>query len=80
MTRYIYGAVYQPAELQMAMADAARGVPQPTVAKLLQFCYSYDPQGRSYVFSLNRLLGAIMVLALAGFLAALIFVKKDGPK
>ena len=48
VTRYMYGITYLPADLQMAVHEAARGEAQPTINKLLKFCFSYDPAGRKY--------------------------------
>ena len=65
VSRYMYGISFLPADLQMAVQEAASGNIRPTISKVLSFCYSYDPEGRRYVFSLTRLLGTI-TLVLAG--------------
>jgi protein SCO1 len=65
VSRYLYGTSFVPAELQMAIQDAAGGQVRPSVSRALAFCYSYDPRSRAYVFSITRLVGAL-TLALAG--------------
>ncbi len=65
VSRYIYGVTFLPADLEMAIDEAARGEVRPTVSRLLAFCYSYDPEGRRYVVSITRVAGA-GILALAG--------------
>ncbi len=66
VSRYLYGTSFLPADLQMAVQEAKLGYVRPTISKVLSFCYSYDPEGRRYIFSLTRLVGAIiLVLAVA---------------
>jgi protein SCO1/2 len=77
VTRYIYGLTYLPADLQMAVAEASKGVARPTISKALAFCYSYDPEGRTYVFNVTRLAGSIFVLAAGIFVAVLVFKDRD---
>ena len=78
LTRYIYGVSFQPADLQMAVLEAARGETRPTINQWLQFCFSYDPEGRGYVFSVTRVAATITLLLAAGFAAVLIFRRKRG--
>jgi protein SCO1/2 len=64
LSRYIYGTSFVPADVEMAVKQAAGGTVLPTISKALAFCYTYDPQGRQYVFSITRLVGtATLVLA-----------------
>jgi protein SCO1 len=67
VTRYMFGTTYLPADLQMAVQEAARGEARPTVNKWLRFCYSYDPQGRTYVLNITRLTALIILGAATGF-------------
>jgi protein SCO1/2 len=67
ITRYMYGTTFLPADVQMAVGEAARGEVQATIPKLLQFCYSFDPEGRRYVFSMTRVVGLFMGVLVAGF-------------
>jgi protein SCO1/2 len=67
ITRYLYGAEYLPLDLKMAIYEASEGRVGPTVARMLQFCFSYDPKGRKYVLNLTRVVGTGMILSLIGF-------------
>jgi protein SCO1/2 len=78
LTRYIYGTSYQPADLQMAILEAARGETRPTVNQWLQFCFSYDPAGRSYVFDVTKAAAVATILLAAGFGVFLVFKRKPG--
>jgi protein SCO1/2 len=72
VTRYIYGITYLPADVQMALGEAARGEAHPSINKLLKFCFSYDPQGRKYVLDFTKLSMAITLLAAVIFLSVLV--------
>lgn len=74
--RYLFGTEFNPFDFKMAILEAEKGVPLPTVNRLLKFCYSYDPQGRTYVFNFTRVAGTIMLLGLALFFVILISKKK----
>jgi protein SCO1 len=58
LSRYLYGNAYLPADVSMAIREAAGGQVRPTISKMLSFCYVNDPQGRGYVFSITRAVGA----------------------
>ena len=68
VSRYLYGISFLPADIQMALQEAAKGLLRPTVSRVLAFCYSYDPQSRSYVLSITRLTGAAVLLFAVGFM------------
>jgi len=65
ISRYMYGTSFLSADVAMAVKEAAGGQVRPTISKMLAFCYTYDPEGRGYVFSVTRFAGAaILVLAI----------------
>jgi protein SCO1/2 len=69
ITRYLYGIYYQPFEFKMALLEASKGQAEPTINRVLQYCYSYDPQGKQYVLSITRVTGImISLIAVAFFL------------
>lgn len=78
VTRYMYGITFLPADVQMAVNEAAKGEVRPTISKWLQFCFSYDPAGRRYVFSTTRASAAVILLMAAGFLAYLTLKRPRG--
>jgi protein SCO1/2 len=68
IVRYLYGLYYLPFDFKMAMLEASEGRVGPTVSRVLLYCYSYDPEGRKYVFNITRVAGAaglVSVFALA---------------
>jgi protein SCO1 len=74
ITRYLFpgysdkgGFHVLPFDFKMAVIEAQEGKVTPTIARFLQFCYSYDPEGKTYVFNMTRVMGAGMLLMLVGF-------------
>lgn len=76
ISRYIYGIQYNPFDIKMVLLDAESGKTSPTVNKFLQYCFSYDPEGRNYTLNVTRIVGTIMLLGVGIFLSVLIFKKK----
>lgn len=74
--RYLFGTEFNPFDFKMAILEAEKGIPLPTVNRILKFCYSYDPQGRKYVFNFTRVFGTIILVSLAVFFVILISKKK----
>ncbi len=62
ISRYMYGTSFLPADVAMAVQEAAGGLVRPTISKMLAFCYIQDPEGRGYVFSVTRFAGAIILV------------------
>lgn len=79
LTRYMHGTTFPPADLQMALTEAASGIARPAVSKFLGFCYAFDPESRRHVFRLNRAFGALTLAAAALFLAALLLAGRKRP-
>jgi protein SCO1/2 len=79
LSRYMYGTSFLAADVSMAIREAASGQVRPTISKMLSFCYSYDPQGRQYVFSITRLVGAV-TLVLIGVFIVFVLVGKARKK
>ncbi|MCT4615606.1 MAG: hypothetical protein N4A49_12110 [Marinifilaceae bacterium] len=76
ITRYLNGVYFLPFEFKMSLIDAAEGKIGPTVNRLLEFCYSYDPQGKTYVLSITKVTGSIIIfISLLAFLF-LVFRRK----
>jgi protein SCO1/2 len=74
VTRYLYGTSYLPADVALAVDEAARGEARPTINRMLSICFSYDPVGRRYVVDVTRLAGAV-ILAAAGAGLVVLLVK-----
>jgi protein SCO1/2 len=72
ITRYINGVSYLPFDVKMAVLEASHGTVTPTIATVLKFCYSYDPEGRTYALNVTRIAMVLILLLVAVF--AMVFL------
>ncbi len=77
VVRYLYGTEYLPFDFQMGIYEAAQGKVEPTTARLLNFCFSYDPEGRTYVFNLAKVVATVMITSVVFFLIFLVFSTRN---
>jgi protein SCO1/2 len=68
ITRYLYGISFLPFDLKMAIIESQKEIARPTINKVLEFCFSYDPVGRTYTLQITRIIGAIII-----FFAVVVF-------
>lgn len=76
ISRYLFGTSFNPFDVKMALLEAKSGKTSPTISKVLQFCYSYDPEGRQYTLNITRIIGSIMLAGVGIFLIILLKKKK----
>ena len=76
IVRYLYGLQFLPFDFQMGVYEASQGTVRPTTARLLNFCFSYDPIGRTYVFNLARVVGTVMIISIVFFIGFLVFTTR----
>jgi protein SCO1/2 len=76
IVRYLYGLQFLPFDFEMGVYEAAEGTVRPTTARLLKFCFSYDPEGRTYVFNLARVVGVVMLTSVLFFIAFLFYLTR----
>ena len=67
------GIEYQPFDLKMAILEASQGRTGPTISKLLLYCFSYDPAGKTYVFNFMKVFGTAFLVALTFFIMFLTY-------
>ncbi len=72
ITRYLYGISYLPFDVKMAVVEAQKGEARPTSSKLLDYCFAYDPKGRSYTLQVTRLMGTFTLILGLFFVAYLL--------
>jgi len=61
ITRYMNGIYFLPFELKMSVIDANEGKAGPTINKVLQYCYSFDPEGQEYVLNITKIAGTLII-------------------
>jgi protein SCO1/2 len=57
-----------PFDFKMAVLETSEGKISPTIAKVLQFCFRYDPEGQTYVLNFTRIFGAGILLFVGLFI------------
>jgi protein SCO1 len=62
ITRYLNGINFLPFEVKLAIMEASEGRTGTTINKIIQYCYSYDPAGQTYVLNITKVVGIIVVL------------------
>jgi protein SCO1/2 len=65
-----------PFDFKMAVLEAAEGKVTPTIARVLQFCFSYDSEGQKYTLNFTRIFGAGIVVLVVLFLIFIVFKPK----
>ena len=47
--KYVYGT-FIPGDVELALAEAAKGVPATSIKRLLNYCFNYDPDTNKWFF------------------------------
>jgi protein SCO1/2 len=71
IVRYIYGVSFLPFDVAMGLAEAETGTTGSVTNRLLLYCFSYDPEGRTYVFNALKVGGTVMLVFIGLFVAYL---------
>ena len=61
ITRYLYGTTFLPFDLRMAIVEAQKGQARPTINRVLEYCFSYDPEGRKYTLQVTKISATIII-------------------
>jgi protein SCO1/2 len=72
IVRYLPGMKLLPDHMVMAIQDAADGRARSFMQKIQRLCYSYDPEGKTYVMKVNRIILAVTFFVLGLFLIYLL--------
>jgi protein SCO1/2 len=71
IVRYLYGTTFLPKDLSLAFLEAREGKAGATIRKVVGYCFSFDPSGKTYVFNLLRVSATVVIMSAGGFLAFL---------
>jgi len=80
IVRYLHGTHVLPKDLALALAEAKAGHVGTTIRKMVQFCFSYDPEQKTYVFNVLRVSATVILATLGIFLAYLLVSGKKKTK
>jgi len=76
ITRYLYGLIYLPFDVKMAIIEAQKGLARPSINKVLEYCFAYNPSSRTYSLQVTRILGSLILLGAVLILVPLIIKRK----
>jgi protein SCO1/2 len=76
IVRYLYGTTILPKDLALALVEAKNGIVGVSVRKLMEYCFTFDPAAKTYVFNLLRVSASVVIIAAGGFLAFLFLGNK----
>jgi protein SCO1/2 len=62
ITRYLYGLSFLPFDVKMAIVEAQKGLARPTINKVLEYCFAYNPGSKTYTLQVTRIIGSITIL------------------
>lgn len=80
IVRYLHGTRILPKDLALALAEAKSGVVGTTIRKMVQYCFSYDPAQKTYIFNVLRVSATVILAILGAFFAFLLLTGKKRPK
>lgn len=69
ITRYLYGIEFLPFDLKLAIIEAQKGLPMPTINRIIDFCFAYDPGQKTYGLQVTKVVGIITI-----FIAVIVFI------
>ncbi len=67
ISRYMYGAKFEPKDLRMGLLEASQGRIGTTLDRFILWCHIYDPDARGYVLQARKVMtigGAVTLVAL----------------
>lgn len=76
ITRYLNGINFLPFDFKMAVIESSKGMSAPTINKIMQYCFSYDPVGQAYVLNVTKITGTLILFVALLFFLVLIFKPK----
>jgi protein SCO1 len=77
ITRYLYGLTFLPFDVKMAIIESQKGIARPSINRILEICFAYNPESRSYSLQVTRIMGAMILLVAA---IVLLFLFLSGRK
>jgi len=77
ITRYLYGLSFLPFDAKMAIIEAQKGIARPTINRILEYCFAYNPGSKTYTIQITRIIGTItLIIAFVIFITLLLRRRK----
>jgi protein SCO1 len=78
IVRYFYGTNFLAKDVTLALLEARSGTVGTAIRRVVGFCFSFDPAGKTYVFNLLRVSATVVFLTAGGFLGYLVLSGRKG--
>ena len=72
IVRYLYGTTFLPKDVTLALLEARDGKTGATIRKVVGYCFSFDPRGKTYVFNLLRVSATVVLVSMGAFFSFLL--------
>ena len=69
ITRYLYGITFLPIDFKMAIYEANKEQPRPTIQKVLLLCFSYDQDNKRFALDITKITGILIIFFILVFVA-----------
>lgn len=76
IVRYLDGVRMNPADFKMAVLDAQKGFPRSVIQTVQKLCYTFNPDSRTYVLQVNRIILGVTMVFVLGF-GGFLFIKSS---
>jgi protein SCO1 len=80
ITRYLYGITFMPTDFKMAIVEANKEQPRPTIQRILLLCYSYDQTSQHFALDVVKIAGIIVVFFTLVFIVVFLIRPKKKDK
>ncbi len=80
IVRYLHGTHIVPKDLTLALYEAKSGHVGTTIRKVVQYCFSFDPEQKTYVFNILRVSATAILTTLTIFAAYLVLSGRKSKK
>ena len=74
ITRYLYGLTYLPFDVKMAIIESQKGIARPTINRVLELCFAYNPGSKTYTLQVTRVMG-FLILFIALIILGVLLIK-----
>ena len=61
ITRYLTGIYFLPFDFKMAIIESSKGMSAPTITKIMQYCFSYDPIAGTLILFVAMLFFLVLI-------------------
>jgi len=76
ITRYLYGITFLPIDFKMAIYEANKEQPRPTIQKVLLLCFSYDQDNKRFALDITKITGILIIFFILVFVTVYLIKPK----